>query len=69
MRRLLMTIALTGVLSGSALAGDVPIVPAPGGGSTATGQTDPGDVPIVPAPREIPISGSSFVLTILDVMF
>ena len=57
MKRFLAAIAITWVLSFSALAGDMPIsgspAPAPGGPTESTQASD------MPAPGDIPVSGKS----------
>lgn len=61
MKRLVMTLALTGVLSISVMAGDIPTTdspaPAPGGTTNATSTTSPGQIPS--APGDIPTSDAA----------
>jgi hypothetical protein len=52
MKRFVMTLALTCVLSGSALAGEIPSVPV-----TAPPPDETTSTTIAPAPGEIPTSG------------
>ena len=79
MKRLLLAITLASVLSGTALAGDMPGVGAsvPGGVPTVGSTSTTGEGPIVPpppAPGETPevgsgtLSGSSLVTTVLLTM-
>jgi hypothetical protein len=70
MKRLLIALALTCVLSGSVLAGDVDTAGAPAPRGTAQ-TTSPGDMPTVgsTSPGEIPTCGWSVVLTLLDIAF
>ena len=69
MKRFLMTIVLTCLLSASALAGDIPSV-----GVAQPSPPAPGDVPTVgasaPAPGEIPSVGvfDTVVLTIISLL-
>jgi hypothetical protein len=65
MKRLAMAITLSCALSGSALAGEMPMVgpvvaPPPSGASSSVA---PGDVPTLCKPGEIPTDGSSVVLS------
>ena len=60
MKRFVIALALACVLSGSALAGDMPtggIAPPPSGATQTTTSTSPGDIPTVPG--DIPTSGTA----------
>lgn len=61
MKRFVMALFLACALSGSALAGDVP--------STGSPAPTPGDIHTVDAPGEIPSTGISVWLTVLDLAF
>ena len=74
MKRFMIAIALTCILFGSALAGDIPMTvtgtPPPPPGATAE-TASPGDVPStdVTSPGTIPTCGLSVLLTALDLVF
>jgi len=70
MKRLLITMALTFVLSVSALAGDIPCdihSPAPNGTAPATNEPSPGDIPCGFA-EEISQAGLSGLLAVLGLL-
>jgi hypothetical protein len=71
MKRLLVTIALTFVLSASALAGDIPCdapqPPPPQGMTQATDATSPGDIPCDFA-EQITEAGLSGLLAVLGLL-
>jgi hypothetical protein len=75
MKRFLVTIALTSVLSVSALAGEMPGVGAPApalpGDMPTCGLSSPGEIPTSgsTSPGEIPTCGLSALLAILDLAF
>jgi hypothetical protein len=76
MKRLLITLALTCVLSVSAMAGTIPTMGAAPGDVPSTDCTAPGDIHTVDAPCQIPTApgemptgGLSIVLAILDLVF
>jgi hypothetical protein len=75
MKRFLQALALTCVLSGVVLAGDIPTVGAPAPAPNGITQTEPtalpGDIPTVDStsPGDIPTVGLSVFLTILDLVF
>jgi hypothetical protein len=72
MKRLLVVLTLTCVLSVSAMAGDIPTIGAPSPAPTPNGMTaEPGDMPTVgsTSPGDIPTCGMSVWLTILDFAF
>lgn len=72
MKRFLIALALTCVLSGSALAGEIPTCgiasPAPDGTAQTT---SPGDIPTMgsTSPGDIDTCGLSVLLAILDLAF
>ncbi|HEV7796535.1 MAG TPA: hypothetical protein VGO73_00140 [Pyrinomonadaceae bacterium] len=68
MKRLLIALALTCVLSGSVLAGDVDTAGAPAPGGTAQA-TSPGDIPTsdLTSTGTIDTCGWAVVLTLLDI--
>lgn len=72
MRRFLMTVALTCVLSVSAMAGDMPTcgTPAPPPPPSEM-QTSPGEIPTdgLTSPSDMPTCGLSAVLAILNLAF
>ena len=72
MKRFVMTIALTAVLSSSALAGDIPTdgspSPPPKGSTQATTPTSPGDVPTVGSAEQISDSALSAFLAMLGLL-
>ena len=62
MKRFLLALALTSVLSGQALAGDIPSggiapPPPPPGAQMTTSSTSPGDIPTGGVAGEIPTGG------------
>lgn len=72
MKRFLIALALTCVLSGSALAGDVPTCGAPVPASSETTETtSPGDITNgdSTSPGDVDTCGLSVLLTILDLAF
>ena len=72
MRRFLITIALTCVLSGSALAGEMPTCGLQSSGEIpSTGLQSPGHVPSTDStsPGTIPTCGVSILLTLIDLAF
>ena len=72
MKRFLVALTLTCVLSVSAMAGDIPTIGAPSPGQTQGGDsTALGEIPSVnsPAPADIPTCGLSLVITLLDLAF
>lgn len=72
MKRFLIAVTLACVLSGTALAGDMPAVgPSPTPGDVPhVDSSSPGDIPIgQDAPGEISTLGISALLTILDLAF
>ena len=73
MKRFLIALTLMCVLSGTALAGDMPgVSPSPAPGDVPTvGSPSPGDVPTTDnaSPGDIASVGLSVVLTILDLAF
>ena len=73
MKKFLMTIALTSVLSVSALAGDMPTVGAPApAGTPSTGEMPTVGAPApegTPLPGDMPGVGLSVLLTILELAF
>lgn len=70
MKRFLTTLALTCVLSGSALAGDIDTCGITSGDPT-TVAASPGDVPSTDSssPGDMPTCGLTVLLTILDLAF
>jgi len=72
MKRFLVTLALTCVLSGTALAGDIPTMGVPSPAPDGTAQTAlPGDIPTSDStsPGDMPTCGLAVLLTILDLAF
>jgi hypothetical protein len=74
MKRFLVTLALTCVLSGTALAGEIPTmgVPSPAAEPDGIAQaTLPGDMPTMgsTSPADMPTCGLSVLLTILNLAF
>ena len=70
MKRFALTLILACVLSGTALAGDVPSTGAPAPGDVpSTGLPAPGDTPTNGDPGDVPSTGTSVWLTILDLAF
>lgn len=71
MKRLLMAITLACVVSGTALAGEMPTVIAPPAPDATVETVIPGEVTTgdSAAPGEMPTCGLSIVLTILDLVF
>ena len=71
MKRLVMTIALTCVLSGSVLAGDMPTCGLTADEPITTEPASPGDVPFtgVTSPGEMPTGGLSVLLAALGLVF
>ena len=71
MKRLLMTLALTFVLSASALAGDIPCdatSPAPEGTTQTTSSTSPGELPTGGLAEQISVAALSASLTVLGLV-
>jgi hypothetical protein len=72
MKRFLIAIALTCVLSVAAMAGEVPIVPAPSpGGVPTNGVSTPGDIPSdgSAAPADGPTLGLAIMETLIGLAF
>jgi hypothetical protein len=72
MKRFLVTLTLTCVLSGSALAGTIPTCGAPSPAPDPNGiASQPGDIPTVGSttPGDMPTVGLSALLTILELAF
>jgi len=71
MKRFVITVALACVLSGTALAGNIPTGGEPSPGNIPMTESDPGNIPTggSPSPGEIPIGGLSALLAILELMF
>jgi hypothetical protein len=73
MKRFLVALTLTCILSVSAMAGDIPTIGAPAPAPTPNGMTAeaPGDMPTCgsTSPGDIPTCGMSVWLTILDLAF
>lgn len=70
MKRLLIAIALTCVLSSSALAGDIPSVgapsPAPAGASQTSISPSPGEIPTSGLAEQIPDAALSALLSVFS---
>jgi len=70
MKRFLMTVSLTCILSSSALAGDVPTVgsPAPQGATQSTSTPSPGEIPTVGVADQTSSATLSALLTVLGLL-
>ena len=70
MKRFALSLILVCALSGPALAGEVPSTGTPKpGGVPSTGSPSPGEIPTLRSPGEVPTTGISLLLTILDLAF
>ncbi|HEY2975167.1 MAG TPA: hypothetical protein VGJ48_21810 [Pyrinomonadaceae bacterium] len=70
MKRFLIAVALTSVLSSSALAGDIPCgspspPPAPDGTTQTTTTSSPGEIPTDGSAEQVSDAGLSALLTVL----